>query len=157
MAAFIHLSPDWIVIGVCVVVLSFDAFRSGVGRVVACALAFPITSVFLDDVSRAWFVETFVARLSTPLLNAAEYGVVFAVVYVLVYRMSMCYFGESGHVLLALLSGMAGTVIIVTFFVHTPALAVLWNIGQPIRALFAAHYEFWWLLGSYGALAWARG
>ncbi len=155
--AFAHIPIDYLLIAGCFVVVAFDTFRSGAGRACALALSFPVSAILLTTLPSAAFVGAITAKLSTPVLQAVLFAVVFAIAYVLVHRIGVFYGNEAGRPLLAILAGLAGTAIVLAFWIHTPALQAVWQFSAAIHALFADSYRFWWLLGSYAALAFVRG
>lgn len=152
-----HIPIDWIVIFVCFLFIAFDTFRSGAGRASALALAFPVSAVLLSVLPSALVVGPIASQLSTPVLQAVLFAIVFAITYWLIHRIGVFYGSEAGQPLSTLLTGLAGTAIVLVFWVHSPALEAVWHFSSSIESLFAEGYRFWWLVGSYAVFAFVRG
>lgn len=154
---FAHFSLDWIILILLMGVLTFDALRGGLARVTALALALPLTLVFLDAMPGSRFLAGFEEQLSSPALEMAFVAVLFVVVCIIMYRITDTFSSGSYQVLQALVAGLATTVVAVVIWLQIPALDSVWLFGEPVQAVFGAVYRFWWLLGAYVALAFARG
>ncbi|MDO8552176.1 MAG: hypothetical protein Q7S01_01450 [bacterium] len=154
---FAYVPTDWIIIVALAVIASFDAIRSGMGRQVALALSLPVALLFSTSLQSAKFLSGILPQIGTPILKAAFFGVLFVVAYFLIRRMTESYGSGSGAVIQAVVAGVATTAIIVIIWLQVPELQAIWNFGPQVQAVFAEAYRFWWLLGSYVALAFVRG
>lgn len=147
---------DWIIIGALTLLFAFDVMRNGAGRVCAIALAFPIAMLLTSMLPKSFFVGGFAEELSAPPLGAIVFLILFAAFYLLIRRIDFAYTGETGRPLQSVLTGFAGVAILVVIWLEVPALATLWQFGGDVQAVFNEAYRFWWLVGSYATLAFAR-
>ena len=76
--------------------------------------------------------------------------------YILVGSIGISYGSESGRPLQAALGGIAAAAIIIVVWMGMPVLNDLWNFGTQVQSIFGEAYRFWWLIGSYAALAFVR-
>ena len=153
---FSYVPTDWIIIVVLAIFIAFDALRSGFGRVTALALSLPATLFLAGSLSQARILSGVAGQFSTPLLKAVLFGIVFAAAYLLVRRMAPSYATGSGEVIQALLAGVAGTITLVVVWLLVPELQSIWHFGSQVQAVFGEAYRFWWIVGSYAVLGFAR-
>lgn len=152
-----HWPTDWIIIGAAAAFIAFDTLRSGGTRASALALALPATLLILEAIPQAIGIGALAKQLSTPVLQVLLFGVLFVALYVLTYRIIGFFSAASGGPIQALFCGIGATAILVVVWVSMPELSALWQFGPHVQAVFGESYRFWWLLGSYGAIAFARG
>lgn len=155
-AFYASISVDWTIIGVFAILAAFDALRVGARRACTLALALPAAALFVESLTNAAFLGSVIEQFSTPVLGAILFFIIFAVVYILIGRMGFSWGGEAGKTLQSALAGVAATALLVTFWVNIPALDTLWHFGPQIQTIFGEGYRFWWLIGSYAALAFVR-
>lgn len=151
-----HWPIDWILIGAFAVFVALDAFRSGGTRAAALVFALPSTLLVLDALPHALFVGNLSSQFSSPLLQAALFGIVFVPLYILTYRIIGMYSVSSGAIVQALIIGVAAAAITTTIWLQIPALTALWHFGPHVQTIFGASYRFWWFVVGYLALAFAR-
>lgn len=147
---------DWIIVAALVIVIAFDTLRSGSNRASALALALPTTLLVREQLSSAAFVSGLVGQFSTPLLQVVLFAILFVPLYFFSYRIIGAWGSSSGRPVEALLTGLASTAIVVIVWLSIPALDAVWHFGPQAQYVFSESYRFWWLLVSYGALAFAR-
>ena len=56
----------------------------------------------------------------------------------------------------ALITGIASAIVLVVIWLQVPGLEAVWAFGSQVQAVFGEAYRFWWLAGSYIALAVVR-
>ncbi len=156
LGMFTNVPIDWAILAMSVIFLAFDIVRSGAKRVAILALALPATVLLISALSSDAVLGPISKQFAAPLLQAVLFAVIFVVMYVLVGRLGISYGGESGQPVQALIGGLAATVILVCIWVMTPALQSVWNFGPQVQAIFGEGYRFWWILGSFSALAFIR-
>ena len=157
MTSFASTIPiDWIILGALAILFSIDALRAGPAKISALALALPSAMLISGLLPGAAFLGSIVSQFSTPFLQGALFLAIAAGLYILVRRMDASYGGE-GQPFQALLAGCAGTAILMVVWLQIPALTALWAFGSDIVGVFGTTYAFWWLIGSYAALAAVRG
>lgn len=153
---FSGVPVDWFVIGGITLIAAFDCVRMGTRRVVQVALALPLSALLMQSLPKAFILGEATSQFTTPLMQAVLLGFVFAVLYVLMGRIGIAWGGEGGQPVQAALAGVAITGILITMWIVTPALDSLWHFVPQIQDIFGEQYRFWWLLGSFGALAYVR-
>ncbi len=152
-----HWPTDWIIVGAVTVFIAFDTLRSGGTRASALALALPATVLILEAVPHASGIGALAQRLSTPVLQVLLFVALFVALYILTYRIIGFFSAASGGPVQALFCGLGATAILMAVWVSMPELSALWHFGPQVQAVFSEPYRFWWLLGGYGAIAFARG
>ncbi len=153
-STFSGIPIDWIILGVFAVLAAFISLRSGTGHACTLALSLPLAALFTKLLPSAAFVGGMIP--SDPTTEAFLFLGVLVVTCILVSRISASWDGGGGRPIQAALAGVAGTAILVTFWIMTPALDTLWHFGPQIQDLFGESYRFWWLIGSYSVLAFTR-
>ncbi|MBI4093863.1 hypothetical protein HY417_02770 [Candidatus Kaiserbacteria bacterium] len=151
------IPTDWFILGGIALIAAFGCVRSGARRVAQIALAFPLAALLVQSLPQAFILGEMAAQFLNPIMQALLLGLIFVVLYVLIGRIGIAWGGEGGQPVQAALCGVAITGIIVTMWLATPALDSVWHFGPHIQDMFGAQYRFWWLLGSFGALAYVRG
>ncbi len=153
---FLTLPADWIIIGSFAMIMLVDALRVGSARISTLAIAALISLLVQASISPAAFFGSVAAQLSTPVLQAVFFGVVYILTYILVRRIFIDYGELHGQPLQAIFAGFAVTAIIVVVWLQVPALAAVWAFGDQVRAVFSESYRFWWILLALAALAFAK-
>jgi hypothetical protein len=153
---FTHIPIDWIVIVVFALLLSFDALRSGSGRATVLVIALPIAAYLSGLLPQTFVLKGAVAALSTPMLSAALFLVVFGIIYILTYRMTYNFGAIPGGLLFAFLAGISASIVTIVIWLQVPALSALWHFGTQVQSIFGAAYALLWLLAAYLILAFVR-
>ncbi len=153
---FLALPADWIIISSFALVLLIDALRVGSSRISTLAIAALLSLLIESAVTSAAFLGPVVAQLSTPVLQAAFFGILFVLTYILIRRVFIDYGELHGQPLQAIFAAIAVTIIIVVVWLQVPALDAVWHFGDQVRAVFSEAFRFWWLLVSLAALAFAK-
>lgn len=153
-----HISADWLIIAILVIVFTVDALRSGSGRAAALALSLPIASVFFSGLSKTALVAPLFAATQSPLSQAIIFVLLSVGLYLILNRIMPRYDDiSSWSPLLGVLAGVAAAIAILVTWVHLPFLAAIWQFHAPIPFLFDDPFRLWWLLASFLALAFVRG
>lgn len=147
---------DWMVIGGFTLLAALDCVRSGARRVSQLSLAFPLAALLMQSLPQAFILGDVADQFSTPLMQALLLGVVFVSLYILIGRIGLSWGGEEGLAIQAAIAGVAASGIVVTMWIATPPLQSLWHFGPQVQEIFGETYRFWWLLGSFAALAYLR-
>lgn len=147
---------DWMIIGAVAIFAAFDTLRSGARRTCTFAFALPVTYVLIGSVPQAVVLGGIAGQFSTPLLQAILFFIILAVIYVTVSRIGLSWGGEAGQTIQAALAGVAGTALLVVFWLQIPALSTLYHFGADVQNIFGESYRFFWIIGSYAALAFVR-
>ncbi len=150
------IPTDWIILGGLALAAALSAVRSGSERICTLALALPGAVLLLSALPTAAILGPIAKQFSTPVLQAALFGVLLAVMYMLVSRIGLSYNGGSGQTIQAGIAGLAFVVILVTISLATPALGSIWTFGPQVQGVFGETYRLWWLIGGYAALAFSR-
>lgn len=153
---FLRLPTDWIIIGSFAVIMLVDALRVGSARISTLAIAAIISLLVQDTVTSAAFFGPVAAQLSTPVLQAAFFGIMYILTYILVRRIFIDYGELHGQPLQAIFAAIAVTALIVVVWLQVPALTAVWNFGDQVRSVFSEAFRFWWLLLGLAALAFAK-
>ncbi len=155
-AIYNSIPTDWMIIGALAIFAAFDCLRSGARRICTLVLALPPTVLLIESLPRTAILGSIVGQFATPLLGAVLFFIILVAVYILIHRIGLSWGSESGQTIQAALAGVAVMVIVVTFWIQIPALDSLWHFGAQVHAIFGEAYRFWWLIGSYAALAFVR-
>lgn len=155
-ATFSHLPIDWIILGLFVTLVALFSLRAGTALAVSFALATPIALVIFQTVPTTAGISAVVDHVQTPLLQAILFCVLLAVLLVCINRSISGHFSQSALPLKALLVGVTAGIIATVVFLQVDAVQTLWRFNPQITAIFGAAYRFWWLIASYGILAFAR-
>lgn len=155
LSIFQHIPLDWIAIAIFFALATFDALRSGVTRAAALTLALPITALLIDYMPNTAYLSVFAKQFSAPVPAAVMAAVTFVILFMLINRMTDS-FGDSGHILQAVLAGAALTAVVLVVWLEIPALTTVYHFGSQVQAVFGAAYRLWWLLAAYITLAYVR-
>ncbi|MFZ2886486.1 MAG: hypothetical protein WA021_01565 [Minisyncoccia bacterium] len=154
---FTGLPLDWLLLGGIGIGIALDALRSGVGRAIAVSIALPLAFVLYSLTDQALVFSSLGDSLST-VLGAAIFAVLFVLAYLLVRRMGIDYLdGGMGEPIQALMAGAAVIVVIVCIWLEIPVLNELYQSNGQLVSLFSEKFRFWWLIGAYATLVFARG
>lgn len=155
-AIYASIPTDWMIIGVFAIFAAFDALRSGARRTVQLALALPLAAILVVSLSSATVLGSIVGQFSTPILQAILFFIILAIMYVVIGRIGLSWGEETGQTIQAALTGVAATAVVLVFWLQIPALGALWHFGPQVEVIFGEGYRFFWLIGSYAALAFVR-
>jgi hypothetical protein len=154
--SFVSLSTDWLIIIGIALAAAFAAYTVGTTRAVAFALAMPLSVFALPLIGETAFVGSLTSQLSTPIFAAAVWAALFALLFLLIRRMTRTYSDGSGRILQAIIAGAACAIILVTSWIQVAALSAVWEFGTAVSGVFGPPYLLLWLLGAFAALAFIR-
>ena len=148
---------DWALLGIFAALLALESFSSGSTRTSTVSLAFPISFVIAGWLPTTFITNTVVQHVSTPLLQAGLFLVVFSGIFFVIYRMIFSFGSAGGSVVNSILHGLSATIIVIVFWIQTPGLKELWQFGPQVQLVFGEAFRAWWLAGSFAVLAYTRG
>jgi hypothetical protein len=149
---------DWFALGGLLVLIAVDSLRSGIGRACAIALSLPLAAFLYSLLGQTAFIANVAILNSSAVAQLATFGVLFVVTYLVVRRMALEYIDSgTGEPVQALLASAAATAVLAVVWLLLPMTAEVWQVSGKVQAIFSAQYGLIWLLGSYLALAFARG
>jgi len=152
---FTHWPTDWILIGAFAVFAALDAMRTGPARAAALSLSLPVALLLLQELPKAFLVGSASTQLASSLAQVGVFVALAVVMYFVVYRIIFAFSNGLGPIQ-ALLAGLAAAIVLVVVWLQVPALDSVWHFGDQVQAVFGTAYRFWWLIGSYIALAAVR-
>lgn len=155
-AFFSHIPIDWIIIFAFAVLVAFDAMRAGTGRACALSLSLPVTLLLISELSHAVGISSISAQFETSISKALIFGIIFVIAYFLVRRINKSYRDGGGAIIQAILTGISTASILVVIWLQVPELQSVWHFGTQVQSIFGEAYRFWWIAGSYAALAFVR-
>ena len=147
---------DWIILGVVVLLFTVDAIRVGVGRISSLGIGMLLALLASAALTNAAFLGSISRTFSTPVLQALLFGLILVLMFLFVRRVTIDYSEMGGQPIQAIFAGIAVTILIVVAWLQIPALSSVWNFDQQVQTVFGEAYRFWWLIGSFAALAFAR-
>lgn len=157
LASLSALPLDWIIIGVLAVALSLESYRAGGGKAVTLAVAMPIAYVCMLWLGATAGLGGLTQQLTSPLALAGLFFTLFSGLFVLIYRMFFAFDAGSGSIVQSVLTGIATTAIILTFWNVAPGVNTLLPLSEPLKLFAGEQYRFYVLFVSYLTLAIARG
>ena len=146
---------DYFFLGGIAIVVALDAMRSGIGRAAALVVALTSALFFSSLLQDTAFIGTMVA---SPILEIVAFVALVAANYFFLRRMGLEYLsGGIGQPLQSVLAGVATAAVCAVIWLSVPGLSDYWEFGSGIQAIFSEQFRLLWLLGAFGALAFARG
>lgn len=133
-----------------------DAMRSGTARAATLAVVFPLTFFFSGILSHVAILGPMTAKITAPFMQAAIFGLLFAVLFFLVYRIMYAFGGSGSMPFASVVASLAATIITLVVWLQVPALQSVWHFGPQIQAVFGVAYAFWWLIAAYLLMAFVR-
>ena len=146
---------DWILIGAFAAFAALDGIRSGPTRATSLMLSLPAALLLIDKLPDAIFLGPLAAQFTTPLAQAGLFAIVTVALFFVIHRVIFT-FSNGLAPLQALIAGLAAAIVLVVIWLQVPGLESVWNFGDQVQAVFGEAYRFWWLAGSYIALAIVR-
>lgn len=150
------IQTDWIIIAAVLILVAAYTLRFGTDIPAALALALPSANVLDSLLPHAAFLGSLSGSLSSSAAQAGIFLAFAAALTFLFSRVISTFGAGSGSFFAAIFASAAMTIMLLTFWVQLPALETLWHFGPSIQAAFAEQYRFWWMVGSFVALAVAR-
>jgi len=153
---FANIPMDWIILGVVALLAAFDVVRAGSRRVTTFALALPVALLAFSALGQAAVLGPITAGLSLSYAQALFFIALVFIMYILIGRIGISYGSGPGQPIQAALAGVALAAITTVVWIQVSPLDSIWHFGSQVQSLFGESYRFWWLIGSYMALAFAR-
>ncbi len=153
---FTHVPIDYFLIGVVVLAVAVDALRSGTNRACALALALPAALMLSSVLPKAALLGGVSGQFSSSTFHAILLAALFAAAYMLIYRMIGFYGGGDAGSLNAVITGVATAALLLAVWLQIPELQSVWHFSSTVEGIFGEAYRFWWMAGSYIALAFVR-
>jgi hypothetical protein len=145
---------EWAVLIASAIIVAFDSFRSGTRRAVAISLAAPI-AVWLGGLIPHTVLIGSLYAAATAQIQAVVLVALFAVLAVSVSRMIPWGMSSPAFPLSSAIVGVAVTVVLLSVWLQTPALAAVFPLDATTREFFALQFRFWWIAGAYVFLLFA--
>lgn len=155
---FTGIPFDLLILSGILIILAIDSLRSGIGRACAISIALPIVLVLYSLIPKTIALGTIPMLSASPSAEAITFGVLAFGTYLLMRRISLEYIESgTGEPVQALIAGGAATAVFIVVWLQFPAGQEVWQLSDKVTTLFSESYRLFWLLGSYLALAFARG
>lgn len=147
---------DWIILSVFALVSIFDAYRSGSGRAAALAVALPVSIYLYPLLAKTAVLAAVIGGFKTPILHLIIFGILFALLFILVSRITYGYADASRQPAQALMAGIAATAVFAACWQMIPDIRTLWTFGPTVAGIFGESYRIFWIIGAYALLAFSR-
>jgi hypothetical protein len=151
-SAFSQIPLDWILVVIFFVVIAADALRAGPVRAGAIAISLPLSALLYQMIPQTVLLSS----ISSQFPKSFEQALLFAILEIILF---VCFnqllysFESHSSLLSAVVCGLCATVVVLVVWTQVPVLQSLWHFDSQIVAIFGASYRFFWLIGSYLALA----
>ena len=146
---------DWVFICAAIVLIALDALRSGSARAASLALALPASFFIFNAIPQSFFLGPLIAAWTAPFVQVCIFFALLTLIFFATYR-TIFSSSDGGRVIQSLTVGIAAVAALLVVWLQIPALDSLWHFGDHVQAVFAPAYRFWWLVGVFLALAFAR-
>ncbi|TSC85927.1 MAG: hypothetical protein G01um10148_835 [Parcubacteria group bacterium Gr01-1014_8] len=147
---------DWIILGAVALLLTIDAIRVGVGRISSLGIGMLLALLASTSLTNAAFLGSLSRTFSTPVLQALQFGLILVLMFIFVRRLTIDYSEMGGQPIQAIFAGVAVAILLIVTWLQVPALSSVWNFNGQIQTIFGEAYRFWWIIGSFAALAFER-
>ncbi len=151
-SAISQVPVDWLVSGLIFIIVSADALRCGSIRAGAIAISLPLATFLYPMLSLTIGLSAITGHFQSQLAQDISFLVLEAILFACVHQM-LYSFDRSASFLLAMLCGLAATIVVLVVWAQSPILESIWHLSPPLQTVFGQSYRFLWLLGSYLALA----
>jgi hypothetical protein len=151
-----HIPIDWIVIVAFILIVTFDAMRSGSGRASVLALAFPTAAFLSSLIPHAYFFGKLVSSTTSPLVGEGIFIVLFIITYLLAYRIVYTMGSISRGLMLSFLAGISAAIVVIVMWLQVPVLTTVWHFNSQVQTIFGSGFALFWLIGAYLILAFIR-
>lgn len=156
LGSFASISTDGFIIGGLAIIAALFVIRGGGHRIGAAAIALPLASFLFSLLPKAAYVGGMLSQFPTPIMQPGILAALFVISFMFISKIGIVYGSDAGRPLAAALCGVALAAVFVVTWINTPALNALWQFSSSVVIFFGPQYAFWWLLGAFGALAFAR-
>jgi hypothetical protein len=153
--AITHLiTIDWIIFGIVLLSSAIDTWRSGSSRSMAVALALPLAFTFYSTMSSAVGVGSLAS--SGGMTGALVFLGLTAGAFFVCRKIVGAFYPDEGVFPVALITGIATTVLLAAFWSQTLVLHTLWKGSGTFASIFSANLNWWYSLAAYAALVYIR-
>lgn len=136
--------------------ITIDTLRAGASRAIALSLALVVSLVLFDALPATLFLGPALDGLSNPMAQSAIFiGLTLAFAFV-IYKMSSTLSDDSARPVLAIATGAATTIVVLTVWQMSPELQSLWKFNPMIQSLFDETYRLYWLIFAFIAFAFVK-
>lgn len=151
-----HVPLDWLFLGLFAAIVAIDAMRAGTRRAAVFALAAPLAAALYANLGNTAWMGKALITLQFPGAKVALFAGMFVALFIIVYRIVPPVFGSGSFPLQAMLAGLSAAVVLAVTWQEVPDLVALYPLSHWVQVLFGHSYSFYWLVGSYLALGFAR-
>jgi hypothetical protein len=152
---FAGIPLDWLIAGTALVVMVLGTMLRGTIYPTALSLSLPVALILFNAASHTAFMGGIARQFSTPIEQVVLFAILTVIVFICMYRICTT-FDHSSPPLVALVASLATVIIVIVFWIQITPLEFLWRPGAQMQSLFGDQYAFFWLIGAYLALAFAR-
>ncbi len=150
------LPLDWVVVGLCALFITIYTLRMGVRLALALSLTMPVVVFTLTSIPTTLGLSKLVTLTESAPTELMLAIAVFVFIFFMVFRMLGDNFIGSAFPLSALCIGIATTALMIVFANEMLGSNPLWHFGPSVQLIFGSTYKLWWVIASYGALAFFR-
>jgi hypothetical protein len=151
-----NIPIDWLVIVAVIVLAIVSTMMWGTGKATALSLAFPFAALLYSEVPDAFILGDALGKLTAPLTQTIVFAVILTIALFALFRITTSFDMLSRGLLLGVFSGIALVILLIVTWLQVPALESLYPLSNPLPAVFAVAYRFWWTLAALSILAFVR-
>lgn len=147
---------DWVIIGLLIIILTATAIRWGTVRTCVIAVTMPVSAFLFSLISSSAIASSVSSNMNSPLMQSGIFIALLVFVYIMTYRMYRSFLGEGERLWLAFVAGLAASFVVIVVWIHTPALASIWEFSKQTQSIFGSLYALWWMIASLLLLGYVR-
>jgi hypothetical protein len=137
--------------------VTVDTLRAGASRAIAFSLALLLGTQLFGTLSQTAFLSSVFNAGTSPRTALVAYIVLVFLLAFLFYRMNSSLHGDASRPMLALLTGLFTTIVVLVAWHMPNPLSQLWQFSPLIESMFGQAYRIYWILAAFIAFTFVRG
>lgn len=154
-SSFAHVPIDWILIGAVVILITAYSLYWGVSRALALSLAIPVAYTLTAFLPHTAYLGNLLSQMAAGYSGAIIVAITILILTVCIDVVIREY-GSSAAPMPALLVGIGTSIVLFVFWIQMSQLSAVWHFSSTVLHIFGVTYAFFWLVGAYLLLAFAR-
>lgn len=154
---FTSLPMDVVAAALFATAITVDTLRAGASRAIALSLALVIAPTLYAIVPNTYLIGSVISGISIGYMDAIVFAALVVLLAFTIYRITTTFSDDSARPGLAIVTGIATTVVVLCVWHMSPVLQALWTFSPAIQAAFGEAYRLYWLLLAFIAFAFVKG
>jgi hypothetical protein len=137
-------------------IITVLTLRAGASVAIAFSISILLSQILFASLTNTFLIGAAASGISSPYVGGGIYLALTLVLTFILYRATSTVVDDSARPLLAILTGAATTIVVLTAWHLAPSLQGLWHFNPMVQAAFSEAYRLYWLIVAFTIFAFVK-